>query len=554
MRRPRRRIEVLIVVAAIAVVSMSALPTAPAEGTPRVEYTVEPAAYNNSVRVGSVSDVLYPRVAAGPSVSDGTKENVYVLGLSSSSCSQLVTIRSTDGGQTFEAPRSTTGLCLGGLFADALVSPDGSVYVAIHGPSVLRSQDDGVTWNVIASIPDEAWYVALALDAGTGTLHLVWLNPHDYLPYAPPIFRTASSHDGGSTWTPPVDVLPDATGVTAPQIAAANGKVAIGYVRQDAEGQYVAVVASSDAGLTWSNEAALTAKGVLWQHSGPSATASPGGALALTWSEDTRDLRNGTGGVWDDWGNETETFASLSWDGGGTWSASVHVGGPPGWVGYVTGGAAAFDTEGRLHVAWHSIGVNWTTSHVYVATSDRSLERFNTSAFQTRVQVGGGNSTQQENLAAGPSGRVHLVWDAFDTPGQPGIEGIYVRTVTGAAEGSIDSAGLTTHGSLELRDPASNAPVARFEWRGSPIVATELPPETYDVWFDLGSGALRAGTIPVASWGRTVFTVYPAGVPSSGPPPFASPWLVVGVLVGVVGFAAAALLLLRYTRIRRKMR
>src|SRR6266545_2006600 len=265
MRRPRRRIGVLIVVAAIAVVSMSALPTAPAEGTPRVEYTVEPAAYNNSVRVGSVSDVLYPRVAAGPSVSDGTKENVYVLGLSSSSCSQLVTIRSTDGGQTFEAPRSTTGLCLGGLFADALVSPDGSVYVAIHGPSVLRSQDDGVTWNVIASIPDEAWYVALALDAGTGTLHLVWLNPRDYLPYAPPIFRTASSHDGGSTWTPPVDVLPDATGVTAPQIAAANGKVAIGYVRQDAEGQYVAVVASSDDGLARRGARAHVVRG----HPGP---------------------------------------------------------------------------------------------------------------------------------------------------------------------------------------------------------------------------------------------------------------------------------------------
>src|SRR5207245_2218895 len=123
-------------------------------------------------------------------------------------------------------------------------------------------------------------------------------------------------------------------------------------------------------------------------------------------------------GCWDAWGNATQTFVSVSVDGGRTFFAPRLAGGPPGWSAMSFGDAVAFDTRSRLYVTWHSIARNWTAASVYVANSTDLGQGFESSSFTTRLQVGGGNSTAQENLALGLNDTVYLLWVALRSIGR----------------------------------------------------------------------------------------------------------------------------------------
>jgi len=160
---------------------------------------------------------------------------------------------SADGGLTFGALRplvyqgvSPSGFC-SGLSGHGVASPEGILYLprAHCGvPSVAISEDDGLTWTVVAidkervtghhlnGIRDDEVSIGVADD---GSVHALWI-AKDRKPYL------ASSFDGGRTWTPAVNVAPPDVGTAAfPALAAGFGTIAAVYYGTAADKEYGAM-------------------------------------------------------------------------------------------------------------------------------------------------------------------------------------------------------------------------------------------------------------------------------------------------------------------------
>src|SRR2546428_1292645 len=200
-------------------------------------------------------------------------------------------------------------------------------------------------------------------------------------------------------------------------------------------------------------------------------------------------------------------------------------GGPPGWSAISFGDAVAFDTRSRLYVTWHSIAPNWTAASVYVANSTDLGQGFESSSFTTRLQVGGGNSTAQENLALGLNDTVYLLWVAFDPSGDPNRTGIFVRGIAGAAKGNLALTSPTSASvDVQVRDASTGAIAYHAAWDGSPVTVPNVPPASYEVRVSVGNESSVAGRMPVRTWGRTTFTVHVTLSSREPPPPALPPW------------------------------
>ena len=155
---------------------------------------------------------------------------------------------SVDGGLTFGALRPLVWPPVNvdlvercrGLMGHGVAHPDGSVYVPAGWcgiPSVAVSDDDGLTWQIRAVVPEKRMHendheVSIAFDAG-GVLHAAWIGL-DRRPYL------ASSADRGKTWSVPIDAGPEGPGSAAFVSLAAGGRghVVVSYVLTEVEAPY----------------------------------------------------------------------------------------------------------------------------------------------------------------------------------------------------------------------------------------------------------------------------------------------------------------------------
>jgi len=190
-----------------------------------------------------------PYIAVDTNPNSPFRDNVYVAwdnasnkAGKSSSNNALLFARSTDGGQTFSSPIAVNHLTGGPssvIGADPFVGPNGEVYVAWHDVqnnvlSVNSSFDGGVTFGqphtisptVVAfddAIPAQASRHALLYPAcnadrssgpNRGTLYCSWMD--ETASNGTDIF-VARSVDRGATWSTPVRVNDDPTGVRKDQ-------------------------------------------------------------------------------------------------------------------------------------------------------------------------------------------------------------------------------------------------------------------------------------------------------------------------------------------------
>ncbi|TLZ55438.1 MAG: exo-alpha-sialidase [Methanobacteriota archaeon] len=331
-----------------------------------ITYSVTPGGYNNTVRVGNVTDMLYPRIAVDRGPTSPYRGTIYVLGMDATvltGCRPIVVARSTDGGRTFEAPRKADVLCAPGPALSVAVDRAGAVYAAGWGPVVARSSDRGVSWSVVATLGNASAPASLAVDPVTNTIQVVWGPLDDPWRATLGPLVGSFSRDGGGTWTVPADLFPNGTTGARPQAAAVSDAVVVGFQTDVASVRRLAAIASPDGGRTWGNLTLVDRPDPCGRRPEPSVAASPGGLFAISWAAET-----GAPGCSATWGNSTETWAAVSSDAGRTFSAPVKVGGPPAWIGPGFGGGVAFDDASSLFVAWRSIAANWTGT-VYAANS-----------------------------------------------------------------------------------------------------------------------------------------------------------------------------------------
>lgn len=527
-----------VAVVAILVLGLGLFPArSAAEGPPPVSFSseIQANAVNNTVRVGSTNVMNYPRIAIDRHPGSPYYGTIYVVGLLNLTCTLIVVVTSEDGGESFGEP-STTDACLPGPSAEVLVDPDGALYLATWGPTVLRSMDRGQTWENLTTLDTARSPTSLAWDPVTGDLHATWTSTGgERWGFVPGTVVAAVSRDGGRTWTAPRTVLPGGERGDGSQVAAFGGRATVAALADEPEGPQVVAVTSEDAGTSWGAPTPLSRADPCI--AAPSIAASGSGLFAISWYEDPGAHDSYSDCL--DWGVDVGTFVSLSRDGGSSFSPAALAGGPPGWLPATFGDALVFDNRSRVYVTWHSIEADWSPAHVHVAVSDSDVETFEGSNFAIAMTAAGGNATQQENLAAGVGDTVYLLWKAFAALGG-GEEGIFVRRVVGEISGKVELMPGVPRDvpiTVELHGPD----VARVPWNGTLFVLSNMPPGPYEVSLDWGENTTTAGVARVSAWGVTTFVIRVGEEGGEGGLPGGMPvWLLAISLAGVAGIAAFA--------------
>jgi hypothetical protein len=238
-----------------------------------------------------------PYIAVGDGPSSPHRDTIYVawdrFGGSSSSSNGVLVSHSTDGGQTFSAPVSASSTApgpKGDIGADPFVSPDGTLHVAWHDVQnnaiVEASSADGgrsfgpthtisptqVAFDV--AIPAQASrralvYPACGADGSTGpnrgNLYCSWMD--QTAANGTDIFMSRSA-DGGNTWSAPLRVNDDPTGVANDQfnqwlsVDPSNGSVNLSWndTRNDPAhlSTDVFFAQSTDGGLSFGKNVQVT--------------------------------------------------------------------------------------------------------------------------------------------------------------------------------------------------------------------------------------------------------------------------------------------------------
>lgn len=563
---PRSRWRSLRIVLLTSLLSLAAIPpggaAVPFEAS--LSFAIRPDAYQNVVRVAPADAMDWPRILVDHSPGSPFDGYVYVLGTKdtlrdNALWSALVVARSPDGGRSFETPwivETFRNVSFSSVvhIVDAVVDRNGTLYLAFEGNGIVRSIDGGVSWEFVRIFDDFRSATSVSIDPVSGTLYAVAGNTTTV--GAPPELFVVSSDDHGVTWSPPSRiVISGVTYVADARIAALPDSLVVGYLAPvNVSGFWqsgVASLLSTDRGLTWSSTA-VRAAASREMHSLRIET-SPDGVLGFAWRESWTVPTNGTVSV-----RQNGIYAALSSDSGASFFSPVEI-----VVGaydlYAPEVAFTLDNRSRTYAAWSVPPRNLTDyGSLYAAVSNATATGFDAASFNTSLQSRDGYLTAQEDLAPSANGTVYLAWSAlkWSDPANLTVDneasGIFLRTVSGAAEGTVtDESGLlvNTTAAVEFRDPIARGSTPRLQWNGSAIVLGEIAPNAYDVWIVSGPGDRRAGSMPVQAWGRTTFTVR---IRAGGAnPPESSPWFVPAAIVTGVALFGAILAGLQYTRITR---
>jgi hypothetical protein len=296
-------------------------------------------------------------------------------------CRGIAFARSTDGGRTFDTPRSvpgSTGSSLNSWDPAVTVAPNGTIYAVFMiskgsqwYPIVAASFDHGATFPQVTSlVPPDAknWgdrpFIAVGPD---GTVYVTW----DYGPERTSVtelcatngscaFATGDlnvvmqkSTDGGRTFAAMSYIspgFPASGGDSAPLVVEPNGRIDVlyqGYQITDPvtftmNPAYSYFTSSTDQGATWSAPLRL----------GPQAGTM---SLAEWWIDG--DIGMDAGGnlyaVWDTQRDNDDTgWLSFSTDHGASWSAPIQAPADRLAVPHVM--QVAGDASGTAYVSWLS--------------------------------------------------------------------------------------------------------------------------------------------------------------------------------------------------------
>src|SRR2546430_12426938 len=182
---------------------------------------------------------------------------------------------------------------------------------------ILRSMDQGLSWQSAASFDNFGVFVSIATDNQTGAVYVAGVDPSGTV-------LVTRSLDQGQTWNPPVNV---SNGLTPaiPQVAALRDDVVAAFLSGNDSTAEVSVAVSHDGGLTWPTVNTVSPK-TLCSAATPSVTVSHDGIFAVSWVTSL----TGTGCLWQGQKPTLATFVSVSRDHGNTFPAPIEVSRYPG--------------------------------------------------------------------------------------------------------------------------------------------------------------------------------------------------------------------------------
>lgn len=175
------------------------------------------------------------------------------------------------------------------------------------------------------------------------------------------LVRYCRSDDGGKSFSHPID-LPAVAELSlgmrrGPRIAVSGPNIcvtAIGGKQGKGRDGDVLAMRSTDGGRTWASPVLVNDQADAAREGLHAMASGPGGSICCVWL----DLRN----------RKTEVTASVSVDGGATWSKNLLVyQSPSGSVCECCHPSVAYDHRGRIHVMWRNSLAG--ARDMYVATS-----------------------------------------------------------------------------------------------------------------------------------------------------------------------------------------
>ena len=245
-----------------------------------LDYAILAQPYQNSVRLNTSG--VDTRIAVDRDPSSLYFGTIYTVSDTSSyfcdaggqclSDGNITGYRSLDGGRTFGGPFSL-GLCSAGNTTycvegvnrpDIAVGNNGVVYVAA-GSTIVRSLDQGLSWQTVASFKNFGSSASIATEDATGAVYVADVNSSK-------IVLVTRSLDKGQTWSSPITVSGGATG-SIPQMAAFRDSVLVAFLSGSGSPAYVTVAASHDGGRTWPIITAVSPQKLCYSAS-PSMTVS----------------------------------------------------------------------------------------------------------------------------------------------------------------------------------------------------------------------------------------------------------------------------------------
>jgi hypothetical protein len=317
-----------------------------------VRPVVDRIAFAATQVLGRMTGGAEPSIAVAP---DGT---VYVT-------TPLALWRSDDGGKTYKpignraCPQNLPqcpGLetyrpgMRGGGDADIYVSADGRVHWLglADGNNAIPyqySDDKGETWSAVVDLAgedsaDREWITG---EGDNSTIYAAWRNFPAANSGRKAMIVMRTSHDGGLTWEPSVDIAPD-TRQGGISVDPSSGALALAH---DVAGK-VSMAHSFDGGATW--QSVLVAQDPVMGHIFPVSAFDSNGTLYLAYAHD-RDGVAGQGTLVPNRPLEQPVlYLQTSHDKGLTWSKPVQVNaaGTTAWFPWIAAGA-----DGRVVLVWY---------------------------------------------------------------------------------------------------------------------------------------------------------------------------------------------------------
>ena len=228
-------------------ISQSAAADGPLQAS--LDYAILAQPYENSVHLNLTGADIRTAVDRDPS--SPYRRTIYAVAGDEFTFSLQ---RSLDGGRTFDRRIVFDQLCRGHNLSCRLGRPDiavgtfGALYIvdtiiSTSEAKILRSMDQGLSWQSATSFDNFGVFVSIATDNQTGAVYVAGVDPSGTV-------LVTRSLDQGQTWNPPVNV---SNGLTPaiPQVAALRSDVVAAFLSGNDSAAEVSVAVSHDGGLTW---------------------------------------------------------------------------------------------------------------------------------------------------------------------------------------------------------------------------------------------------------------------------------------------------------------
>ena len=363
-------------------------------------------AFGESVNVSNTTegDSSLPNIVAAG-------DSVYVVWQDTSPTSDIFFASSTDGGATFGEPINVSNQGASSIPQIAVSGDD--VYVvwadsSAGNPDIFfaSSTDGGATFGEpvnVSNTPDGFSYLPQAAVSSNGTIYLAW---QDNFPVDDIFF--ASSIDGGTTFSEPVNISNTSEGSSFSPILAASGNSVYVTWQDTFPTNDVYVVSSTDGGSSFneavnvSNNTEISVSPVL------AVSETDPSKVFVAWSDNTNTQNS-----------FFDIFYASSTDGGLTFSEVINVSNN---AGTSSTPQIAVDSSDNVYLAWVDDTADVSNSEILLASS---LDEF-----ACAVNISNNPTSSSLPLLAVPtdSGKVHVLWQDLVDPLDPGNSEIVIRS------------------------------------------------------------------------------------------------------------------------------